>query len=138
MANVPAILICADAKHTDCNRTFDAIGRGPNTFSVALVAASDDSATYQSPATHWLGQDMSATDELTSIWLAMTNGEMPAITGSWGEDGIISEVDAVAACTSGNLQVYSAGGLIDSAAAMAWRNAVLEGAGLKLRPDEPW
>lgn len=137
MTTVPAILICTNAVKDDCNRVFDATGRGPTTFSRAMVAADDDTATYLSTPTHWLAQDMSATDDSTITWLAMTDGDLPQISGVWGEGGVISAADAMAACGGGNLNVYSAGGLLDETAVLAWRNSVIAGAGLKFRPDEP-
>lgn len=137
MANVPTILICAHAVKTDCNLVWDATGRGPNTFSVPLVAADDDEADHTTTPTHWLAQDMSATDTLAVTWLAMTEGDLPQINGVWGEEGVISAPDAMAACGNGNLQVYSAGGLVEGNAAIEWRNAILAGRNLKLRPDEP-
>lgn len=137
MSAVPAILICTDAVKTDCNLVWNATGRGPNTFSVPLVAADDETATYETAPTHWLAQDMSATAELAVTWLAMCDGDLPQITGVWGEEGVISAQDAMAACGGGNLQVYSAGGLIEGNAAIEWRNAILAGRNLKLRPDEP-
>lgn len=137
MTTVPAILICTNAVKDDCNRVFDATGRGPATFSCAMVAADDDTATYLSTPTHWLAQDMSATDDLTITWLAMTDGDLPQISGVWGEGGVISAAAAMAACGGGNLNVYSAGGLPDEAAVLAWRDSVIAGAGLKFRPDEP-
>lgn len=138
MAAVPAILICTDATKADCNRVFDATGRGPATFSVPLVALDDDGATWETPATHWLAQDMSATAELAVTWLAMTDGDLPQIGGVWGENGVISAQDAMAACSGGNLAVYSAGGLVEEQQAIEWRNAILAGRNLKLRPNEPW
>lgn len=137
MAETPTIIITTDAAKVDVNRVFDATGRGPATCSVPLVAADDETATYETPATHWFGQDMSATDDLAITWLAMTEGDLPQINGVWGEDGVISAQDAMAACGSGNLQVYSAGGLVEGNAAIEWRNAILAGRNLKLRPDEP-
>jgi hypothetical protein len=136
MSAVPAILICTDAVKTDANLVWNATGRGPSTFSVPLVA-DDENATHETPATHWLAQDMSATAALAVTWLGMTNGDLPQISGVWGVDGVISAQDAMAACMGGNLQVYSAGGLIEGNAAIEWRNAILAGRGLIIRPDEP-
>lgn len=68
---------------------------------------------------------------------ATTNGDLPQISGVWGVDGVISAEDAMAACGGGNLQVYSAGGLVEGNAAIEWRDAILAGRNLKLRPDEP-
>lgn len=137
MSAVPAILICAHAVKADCNLVWDATGRGPNTFSVPLVAADDTEADHTTTPTHWLAQDMSATADLAVIWLAVTDGDLPQINVVWGVDGVISAEDAMAACGGGNLQVYSAGGLVDGNAAVEWRNAILDGRNLKLRPDEP-
>lgn len=137
MSAVPAILICADAVKVNANLVWEATGRGPNTFSVPLVAADDENADHTTTPTHWLAQDMSATAELAVTWLATTNGDLPQISGVWGVDGVISAEDAMAACGGGNLQVYSAGGLIEGNAAIEWRDAILAGRNLRIRPDEP-
>lgn len=140
MANVPAILVIKDSKKANANLVFDAMGRGPATFSVPLVAADDDDADHTTTPTHWLAQDMSATDTLTTVWLAMTDGDLPQIGGVWGENGVISAQDAMDAMGGGKFQVYSAGGLDVDAnpnAATDWRESVLAGANLKRRPDAP-
>jgi len=137
MAETPTIIITTDAAKVDVNRVFDATGRGPATCSVPLVAADDETATYETPATHWFGQDMSATDDLAITWLAMTQGDLPLISGTWGEDGVISAQDAQAACMNGNLWIFSAGGIQTTQERDNWRDSVIAGMGLKRRPDEP-
>jgi len=54
-----------------------------------------------------------------------------------GVDGVMGAGEGVGACGGGNLQVYAAGGLVEGNAAVEWRNAILDGRNLKLRPDEP-
>lgn len=140
MASLPAICICTVAACDDINRVWEAMSRGPGTFTRKLCAI-DANATWQTPATHYLMQDMSATDSDVAEWQALCSGDLPPITGTWGEDGIISAEDAQAACDGGNLQVFSAAGLDDSgdngATPTQWRDGVLLGAGLMFVPDAP-
>lgn len=133
----PTICICTAAARTNINLIWEAMGRGPGTFSRKLCAV-DPNATYEEPATHYLMQDMSATDENVAIWSAMAeNNDLPPITGTWGEDGVISSQDAQAAISSGNLFVFPAYGLDGEQSELDWRNGVLAGMGLQFVPDEP-
>jgi hypothetical protein len=137
--NVPAILICTNTAKTNANRTWDAIGRGPNTFSVPLVAGNDANATHETEPTHWLALDMDATTERAVTWLGITQGNLPAPNGVWGEDGVISAQDAMAACMNGNVHVHSWGGgdSNNTTERDQWKAGILTGRNLKLRPDEP-
>lgn len=135
--HTPCIAVCAASARTNINLIWEAMGRGPNNISRPLCAI-DPLATYQTPPTHYMMQDMSATDTDTAVWQVMAeDGTLPAIEGDWGVGGIISEVDAEAALASGNLQIYIASGIPTPELRDAWRNGVLLGAGLQFLPDEP-
>lgn len=140
MASLPAICICTAAARDDINLVWEAMGRGPNNISRKLCAI-DPNATWETPATHYMMQDMSATDSDVAEWQALCNGDLPLIQGTWGEDGIISAWDAQVACSDGNLQVFSAAGLDDSgvngATPTEWRDGVFIGVGLMFVPDAP-
>ena len=136
MSNLPAIVICTAAARDNVNLVWEAMGRGPNNISRKMCAI-DPQATHATPATHYMMQDMSAVTEDVAVWQAMTNGDLPQIDGTWGEDGIIAAGDAQAACGGGNMQVYSAAGLETSQQATDWRDGVFLGVGLQFVPDEP-
>lgn len=137
--NLPRISIIKVAAKDDMNLICQAMGEGFPYFT-RKICAIDPLADHNTPATHYLAQDMAAQAEDADEWLAMaTEANLPAIAGTWGEDGVISAQDAQAALAPGNLQVYTAGGLDPAVngAATAWRDGILLGAGLQFVPDEP-
>lgn len=136
MSNLPAIVICTAAVRANVNLVWEAMGRGPNNLSRKLCSI-DPEATYETPATHYLMQDMGATDSDVAIWQGLCENNLPPIEGTWGEDGIIEAGDAQAACGGGNMQVYSAAGIVTPQQRDEWRDGVLLGAGLQFVPDEP-
>ncbi len=132
----PTICICTAAAKTDLNRVWDAMGQGPNTFSVALCA-DDPGATWETPPTHYLMQDMGAQQTDVDIWTAMAqNNDLPPISGVWGEDGVITAAEAQTAISSGNLFVFPAYGLQTYQDRDNWKAGVLSGTSLIFVPDE--
>ena len=135
--NAPSIVICTAAVRDDINLIWEAMGRGPNNISRKLCAI-DPEATWETPATHYMMQDMTATDADEANWKAMAeNNDLPPIEGVWGENGVISASNAQAAISGGNMQVYSAAGLVTPQIRDDWRDGVLLGAGLQFVPEEP-
>ena len=130
--SLPAICVCTAAVRTNVNLVWEAMGRGPGTFSRKLT--DEASPTPESPATHYLMSDTSATEADVAEWQAMASGDLPNIgQNQWGQNGIISSVDAQEATSGANLQVYSASGdviPIDHA------NGILASRGLKFVPEE--
>lgn len=109
MANLPAICICTAAAQSNVNLVWEAMGRGPGTFSRKLT--DDPNPTSGSTVTHHLMSDASASDADVAEWQAMASGNLPDIgSKQWGIEGIISSVDAQEAISGANLQVYSASG----------------------------
>jgi hypothetical protein len=131
--NLPYIAIVTDAKRVDLNRVFDAMGYGPETF-IRKCCAPDPSATTATPPTHWLSSNASASDALVATLQAMTAGDLPALPDGvvWGENGVITAADAMAASNGSALHVYSAAGQIEPAQHAA---AVLVSEGLQYVPD---
>lgn len=70
--------------------------------------------TPATPATHWLMFDASASDSDVAEWQAMTTGNLPAIAGIWGADGVISSEDAQSATHASVLHVYSVAGEVSA------------------------
>jgi hypothetical protein len=125
MTNVPCILIVLTANVTGMNRVIEAQGRGPGTFSRRLVAV--DTA---GPVIAHFAQDMSATDALETSWRAMASDrDLPAISGVWGEDGIISAADAQTAMMG--LTVHSIAGDVP----LGWTASMLAGHGYSFEPE---
>ena len=131
MANLPIILICGISAKNGINAVLEALGRGPNNISRKLCAI-DPEATHETPATHYMMQDMGAQDTDVLLWAGMKAGNLPD-TVAWGEEGIISEQDAIAACAGMNL--YSAAQ--DFKLPWEWCADVLASVGLQFVPDEP-
>jgi hypothetical protein len=136
MSSLPTIVICTAATRDDINLVWEAMGRGPNNISRKMCAI-DPLATFETPPTHYMMQDMSATDTDVIIWQGLCSGDLPPISGVWGEEGIIEAATAQAACSGGNMQVYSAAGLETSQQATEWRDGTFLGVGLQFVPDEP-
>lgn len=133
--NLPAICIVTDAQKVNLNLVFAAMGMGPETFTRKLCAI-DAGATFETPATHWLMSAAAATDTDVATWQAMTEGNLPPLPEGtvWGENGVISAANAMAASDGSVFHVYSAAGDIEPTAHAA---AVLESEGLQFVPDPP-
>jgi len=129
--NLPSLVIVTAAARTDANRVWDAMGRGPSTFIRRLTT--DDPALVSSEATHYCMFDTSASDSDVAEWQAMTEGNLPAISGTWGADGVIEAADAQAATAGAVMQVYSAAGDV---VPLDFVNSVIAGRGLSFVPDD--
>ena len=136
MSILPAIITVEAGHETDVNRVFAAMGKGEDTVSRACVAADDEEATYETPATHYIAQDMGALDSDVAEWQAMCNGNLPDIAPNiWGEGGIISSVDAQTALA--HMTVASEAGLDTPQKVENFLAGILLGKNLKFRPDPP-
>lgn len=133
--NLPYIAIVTDAQKTNLNLVFAAMGEGPETFTRKCCAI-DPNATHETPPTHWLTSAAAATDSDVAMLQAMTEGNLPALPEGvvWGEDGVISAADAMAASDGSVFHVYSAAGDIEPADHAA---AVLASEGLQFVPSMP-
>lgn len=127
------VCIVTDAQKTNINLVFDARGLGPETFTRKLCAV-DPSATPDTPPSHWLMSNAAGSQDELTILTAMTEGTLPALPDgvAWGEDGVISEADALAATDGAVFQVYSAAGDIEPVDHVA---AVLVSRSLQYVPD---
>jgi hypothetical protein len=129
------VCIVTDAKRNDLNFLFAARGMGPDNITRKLCAV-DAGATYETPPTHWLMSNAAGNQAELDTLTAMTEGDLPAVpTGTvWGESGIISAADAMAACDGSVFQVYSCAGDVEPADHVA---AVLSSRSLQYVPDPP-
>jgi hypothetical protein len=107
--SLPVICIVTAAKKTDANLVWQAMDRGPETFTRKLCAIGEG-VTPETPPTHYLMSDTSSTESDVAIWQGMANGDLPPISGIWGVNGVISAANAMTATNGANLQVYSASG----------------------------
>lgn len=129
------VLIVTDAKRDDLNLVFAARGWGPENITRKLCAV-DPEATDQTPPTHWLSSNAAGNQTELDILNAMTEGDLPPVPEGtvWGENGVISAANAMAACDGAVMQVYSAAGDVEPVDHVA---AVLASRGLQYVPDPP-
>lgn len=128
MRNEPAILIVTEAHHAAVDAVLAAQGRGAGTFTNGrrLVASGTSG-----PVVARLAQDQSATDSLTAAWLSYAaSGDLPDIDGVWGEDGVISAADAMAAHSGLTVHSYSG-----AAPGGDWTGSVLASHGYAFEPE---
>lgn len=129
------VFIVKDAKKDDLNLVFAARGMGPESVTRKLCAI-DPQATDQTPPTHWLASMANGTAEELATLNGMINGDLPPVPDGtvWGENGVISAADAMAACDGAVMQVYSCAGDVEPVDHVA---AVLASRGLQYVPDPP-
>ena len=132
---LPTIVICVASARADLNRVWDAMGEGPSTFTTGLCA-DDPASTSETPPTHYIMLNMAASDSDAAIWQAMAqNNDLPPISGTWGQNGVISSEDAQAAIAAGNMLVFSAAGLATEQQREEWLAGVLASQDLQFIPN---
>jgi len=131
MTTQPCVGIVRAADKTNANLVWAAWGKGPDTFSRRLTT--DENPTTSSTVTHYLFADSSSSVEVVQIIQGFANGDLPPISGAWGQDGVIDAADALAAIDGDSLQCYSASGNVTP---LDHCNAILASRGLKWVPDE--
>lgn len=127
------VCIVAAAHKTNINLVFAARGHGPETFTRRLCVI-DPGATDATPPTHWLMSSAAGDAEELAVLQAMTQGDLPPVPEGtiWGEEGVISAADAMAATDGAVFHVYSAAGEIEPVDHVT---AVLASEGLQYVPD---
>lgn len=127
------VCIVTDAQKDAINRVFAARGLGPETFT-RKVCAIDPGATWETAPTHWLMSMANGDETELAVLMAMTSGDLPDLPDGtvWGEEGVISAADAMAATDGAVFHVYAAGGDIEPVDHCA---AVLASEGLQYVPD---
>ena len=130
MARIPCVVVCPEAQAEKLSIVFDAMGRGPDSFTQGRkVCSIDPDATPSTPPTHRAIQDMTATVELEDMWRKMAAGDaMPQVV--WADVPNITESTAIAAAQS--MTVYSVAGAEADSITLA---GVLETMGLQLVPE---
>lgn len=130
---LPYIATITAAFKDDLNLTLAAVGWGPESFTRKLCAI-DPGATPSTPATHYLASAAAASEADVAMLQAMTQGDLPDLPEGvvWGENGVISAADAMAASDGAVFHVYSAAGDVEPTDHAA---AVLTSEGLQFVPD---
>lgn len=129
--NQPIVVIVTAAAVDDANAVWEAWGKGPGNLSRRLT--DDPAPTTSSTVTHYLMADSSTSVEDVQIIQGFANGDLPPISGAWGEGGIIEAAAALTAINASNLQCYSASGNVTPVDHV---NAILASRDLAYVPDE--
>jgi len=112
---INVIGIATAAAVTNVNLVLEAMGRGPGNISrkatTAAVDPTDPMAWAMTP-THYFMSDQGVTAEFQAQLLGFANGDLPPLPDGvvWGEEGVISAQDALAAIASPNFSFASFSG----------------------------
>lgn len=131
---VNIIGIGAIAAVTNINKVLEAMGRGPN--SLSRPATSTPNPTWETAPTHKYMSDQGVSGEFAAILLGFANGDLPPLPEGvvWGEEGVISAADALAAITADNFAFASFNEAFTPGEQVA---AALDALGLVIVPDPP-
>lgn len=115
-----------------------AMGTGWGGFGVVLIGINDTDIPTATP-TGYYQYDASASSDLVATLQALAGGDVPGldINGNpilWGENGIISQADAIAAFSDNKVQIISAVG-VQSSLLESWRDENVGVLGYKKRTD---
>lgn len=134
MASRPTLGIILAAARDNANLVWVAMGRG-TAFNIPLFDTPGKFVGLDEPAA-WYFFDHSAEKAQTDEWQAMQDGALPApVPGVvWGEDGVISAADAMAAVARSNMTIAIMTG--DLVAPEEFRNGILAAANLYLATPE--
>lgn len=142
MSFLPCALIVTNAAKAGCEFVLTAY-RGENLeFGRPLIPADTVNPTPQTQPTHWLMFDASTDQSDVIVYNGFADGDLPPLanpTAQWGENGLISAVDAMSAINGANLQVYSVSGDVEPTEfveGLDGHGGILASRGLRYRPTE--
>jgi len=100
--SINIIGIATAAAVTHVNAVLEAMGRGPG--SLTRKATNVPNPAWDATPTHWYMSDQGVTAEFQAQLLGFSNGDLPPLPPGtvWGENGVISAADALAAITASN------------------------------------
>ena len=115
-----------------------AMGTGWGGFGVVLIGINDADTPTATP-TGYYQYDASADSDLVATLQALAGGDVPGldINGNpilWGENGLISQADAISAFADNKVQIISAVG-VSSELLESWRDENVGVLGYKKRTD---
>lgn len=116
------------------NKVLEAMGRGPN--SLSRPATTEPNPTWETPPTHRYMSDQGVSETFAAILHGFANGDLPPLPEGtvWGEEGVISAADALAAITADNFAFASFNEAFTPGEQVA---AALDALGLVIVPDPP-
>jgi len=107
---INVIGIATAAAVTNVNLVLQAMGRGPGNISRKATTVADPA--WDATPTHYFMSDQGVTPEFQAQLLGFANGDLPPLPEGvvWGEEGVISAQDALAAIASPNFSFASFSG----------------------------
>jgi hypothetical protein len=107
---INVIGIATAAAVTNVNLVLQAMGRGPGNISRKATTVADPA--WDATPTHYFMSDQGVTAEFQAQLLGFANGDLPPLPPGvvWGEEGVISAQDALAAIASPNFSFASFSG----------------------------
>ena len=105
--SINIIGIATAAALANVNAVLEAMGRGPGNISRKATTTPDP--TPSATPTHYFMSDQGVTPEFQAQLLGFSNGDLPPLPEGvvWGENGVISAGDALAAITASNFAFAS-------------------------------
>ena len=107
---INVIGIATAAAVDNVNLVLQAMGRGPGNISRKATTVADPA--WDATPTHYFMSDQGVTPEFQAQLLGFANGDLPPLPEGvvWGEEGVISAQDALAAIASPNFSFASFSG----------------------------
>lgn len=107
---INVIGIATAAAVTNVNLVLQAMGRGPGNISRKATTVANPA--WDATPTHYFMSDQGVTPEFQAQLLGFANGDLPPLPEGvvWGEEGVISAQDALAAIASPNFSFASFSG----------------------------
>jgi len=107
---INVIGIATAAAVTNVNLVLQAMGRGPGNISRKATTVANPA--WDATPTHYFMSDQGVTAEFQAQLLGFANGDLPPLPEGvvWGEEGVISAQDALAAIASPNFSFASFSG----------------------------
>ncbi|WP_300573581.1 hypothetical protein [Phenylobacterium sp.] len=107
---INVIGIATAAAVTNVNLVLEAMGRGPGNISRKATTVANPA--WDATPTHYFMSDQGVTPEFQAQLLGFANGDLPPLPEGvvWGEEGVISAADALAAIASPNFSFASFSG----------------------------
>lgn len=107
---INVIGIATAAAVTNVNLVLEAMGRGPGNISRKATTVANPA--WDATPTHYFMSDQGVTPEFQAQLLGFANGDLPPLPEGvvWGEEGVISAQDALAAIASPNFSFASFSG----------------------------
>lgn len=107
---INVIGIATAAAVDNVNLVLEAMGRGPGNISRKATTVADPA--WDATPTHYFMSDQGVTPEFQAQLLGFANGDLPPLPEGvvWGEEGVISAQDALAAIASPNFSFASFSG----------------------------